>query len=288
MKLPIVQPGPSATPKKVKKSKKEEKVFPLHNYPADLSKGQQLELLFSEWYACERCDLSQTREGSDICFGVGNPDAKVMLIGEGPGEEEVRTSTPFIGPAGKLLNQMLAYVSDDTGIQNLYQWYAKAPRTRENVDHFHNKLGEWRDKEFFVTNVVACRPPGEKGENRPPTKFEAEACFERLNNLIYIIDPWLIVTLGKSAAENVIKKNIEISVKHGELYDVEFTGRLTKFQKPVVPCLHPSFLLRQSDFNVRGGWYAKTIADLHQAMRIYDEMKYQYLGVPIPHRLGGE
>lgn len=113
---------------------------------------------------CARCPLSETR--TNIVFGEGDSHARVVLVGEGPGEVEDQTGKPFVGPAGQKLDEVLASV----GI------------TREEV---------------YIANVVKCRPPG----NRAPTKKEMEACLPYLEAQIALINPGLIITLGNTPTQ---------------------------------------------------------------------------------------
>ena len=123
-----------------------------------------LDTLATRVAVCTRCPLSETR--MHVVFGEGNPHARVMFVGEGPGEVEDRTGRPFVGPAGQKLDEVFAAV----GI------------TRNDV---------------YITNVVKCRPPG----NRVPTKKEMEACYPYLEAQIALINPGLIVTLGNTPTQ---------------------------------------------------------------------------------------
>jgi uracil-DNA glycosylase family 4 len=269
-----------------KKTKKVQEEATLHSFQG--TKMERLKQLWEQyWYGCSRCILHTFRRGDngepfpDIVFGDGNPDAKIMIVGEAPGAEEDVCGIPFVGPAGKLLNQILASVSDDPGIQELYKWYSSIRHTKENIDHFHEKMLEWRRQEFFITNTVACRPP----DNRTPTHPEVKACWERLLNIIDIVDPWLIIASGKSAVEVLVHRQIEITKKHGEIFDVEIPGHLTTYKKPVMATLHPSYLLRQADWKNKKGSFMQTVHDYLQAMRFVDGLKLHHLGTPIPKRL---
>lgn len=261
------------------KAKKEEIIAPLPVLSGD--NATKLQQLYSLWYGCAKCPLVETREGQDIVFGEGNPNAKIMIIGEGPGEEEERTGVPFVGPSGHLLNQMLALVSDNASIQELSTWYDKAPRSKANVAKFHEEVFKWRNDEFFITNVVACRPP----ENRAPSNPEVKACFDRVRAMIMIIDPIIIISVGKTALEALVHKQAEITGKRGQLHEVEISGRLGKVKYPVMPILHPSYLLRKADWKNRDGDYVKTTKDLYKAVRLKDELMLHYHGTPIPTRV---
>jgi len=131
--------------------------------------------------ACELCPLSETR--TNVVFGEGNPDADVLFIGEGPGEVEDSTGRPFVGPAGKKLDEVLHSV----GIR------------REDV---------------FIGNVVKCRPPG----NRVPTKQEMEACVPFLEAQIAFINPSLVVTLGNTSTQWLMPEVPTITKSHGTFY----------------------------------------------------------------------
>lgn len=260
--------------------KKDQKTYPLHVLEG-ANNAEKMQTLFKDWFGCKRCDLALFRPGDDICFASGNPDAKIFLLGEAPGEEEERTSIPFVGPAGHLLNQMLAATSDDAGIQELYRWFHTTRRSQETARYFHEKVLEWREREFFTTNVVSCRPP----ENRQPIQVEVDACWERIYNMIYTIDPFIIITLGKTAFEALSRKKIEITQKHG-LWDIQIPGRLGPVTYPVMAVLHPSYLLREADWGTPGGYFEKTVEDILQALRIYDTKRNKDWGIPVPIRHG--
>jgi DNA polymerase len=149
---------------------------------------------------CTRCPLGATRR--NLVFGEGNPHAELMFVGEGPGEVEDETGRPFVGPAGQLLTQVLNAVS----------------LSREQV---------------YITNVVKCRPPG----NRVPTRSEMEACWEWLAAQIALIRPRIIVTLGNTPTQWFLGKNEGIGQLRGRFY--RWKGGIEVF-----PMFHPSFLLR--------------------------------------------
>ncbi|RLE31140.1 uracil-DNA glycosylase [Candidatus Acetothermia bacterium] len=149
---------------------------------------------------CQRCGLAQGR--TNLVFGEGDPEADLMFVGEGPGEVEDRTGRPFVGPAGQLLTQILASVD--------------IPR-----------------EEVYITNVVKCRPPG----NRVPTRKEMDACWEWLAAQIALIRPRIIVTLGNAATQRLLGRNEGIGQLRGRFY--RWKGGIEVF-----PMFHPSFLLR--------------------------------------------
>ncbi len=128
---------------------------------------------------CTRCELCQTRK--HVVFGVGNPTADVMFVGEGPGEQEDLKGEPFVGPAGMLLDDMLSII-DLNRIQNCY-----------------------------IANIVKCRPP----HNRDPLESEQEACIDFLKNQIALVQPKIIVCLGRIAAKALIRDDYRITREHG-------------------------------------------------------------------------
>ena len=132
--------------------------------------------------SCTRCALHQTR--TQTVFGVGDENADWMLIGEAPGAEEDRLGDPFVGQAGKLLDNMLAAV----GLSR-----------RENV---------------YIANVLKCRPPG----NRNPSPEEVEKCSPHLLQQIELIKPKLILAMGRFAAQTLLKTDASISSLRGRLH----------------------------------------------------------------------
>ena len=128
---------------------------------------------------CTYCGLSQTRH--NVVFGVGIEDADVMLIGEGPGEQEDLTGVPFVGPAGKLLDDMLSIIDLD------------------------------RNTNCYIANIVKCRPP----RNRDPLETEQEVCIDYLRNQVALVRPKIIVCLGRIAAKRLIDHDYRITRQHG-------------------------------------------------------------------------
>lgn len=127
---------------------------------------------------CTRCGLCETR--NHVVFGVGPGDADVMFIGEGPGEQEDLKGEPFVGAAGKLLDDMLSIID----------------LSRENC---------------YIANIVKCRPP----HNRDPLETEQEACIGYLRNQVALIKPQIIVCLGRIAAMKIIRPDYRITREHG-------------------------------------------------------------------------
>jgi DNA polymerase len=176
---------------------------------------RSLEVVREELGECTRCKLHTGRK--HIVFGVGDPHARVMFIGEGPGYEEDQQGVPFVGKAGQLLDKMILAMGLDR-------------------------------PEVYIANVVKCRPPG----NRNPEPDEVAACEPFLRGQIDAVAPRIIVTLGKFAAQTLLKTNAPISALRGKWH---------KYQSiPLMPTFHPAFLLRSPD-RQRDAWN-----DLQQVM----------------------
>ena len=161
--------------------------------------GEQFEDLKKNCESCSRCQL---RSGaSRVVFGDGFNRASLLLVGEAPGADEDKTGVPFVGRAGQLLDRIFVAAEID--------------RTK-----------------VFITNVVKCRPPG----NRLPLQPEVEACLPYLKKQIELINPQIIICLGALAAKKLINKNIAITRDRGKWHDIN--GRR------VIATFHPAALLR--------------------------------------------
>lgn len=144
---------------------------------------QTWEELESACLACRKCGLCETR--TNVVVGMGNPKAKVMFVGEGPGEQEDLQGKPFVGRSGQLLDKMLAAVDLD------------------------------RSKNIYIGNIVKCRPP----KNRDPLPEEQAMCIDWLRNQFSLIRPKIIVCLGRIAATELIRPNFHIMKEHGEFFE---------------------------------------------------------------------
>lgn len=151
---------------------------------------------------CTKCGLCETR--TNVVFGVGNRNADIMLIGEGPGEQEDLQGQPFVGPAGKLLDDMLSIIDLD------------------------------RKKNCYIANIVKCRPP----RNRDPLETEQDACIDFLNEQIALIQPKLIICLGRISAMRLIHPDYRITREHGQWVNKDGIWMTAIY--------HPSALLRDT------------------------------------------
>ncbi len=166
---------------------------------------------------CSRCALAATR--TNTVFGVGDRKARWLIVGEAPGADEDRQGEPFVGRAGQLLNSMLRAAGYDRG-------------------------------QVFIANVLKCRPPG----NRDPLPEEARCCLPYLHRQIALLDPDLILCVGRIAAQNLLGVDTPLGQLRGRVH------RLQPLGKQVVVTYHPAYLLR-SPGEKRKAW-----ADLRLAM----------------------
>lgn len=158
------------------------------------------EELASGLRGCKRCGLCEGR--TSVVVGVGNPTAAVLLIGEAPGEQEDLRGEPFVGRSGQLMDKML--------------WY----------------VGLSRKKNIYITNMIKCRPP----QNRNPSKEELSLCMEYLQKQIELINPSVVVCIGRIAATAIIAPDFKVSLQHGT-----FTERDSRL---MMGTFHPAALLR--------------------------------------------
>jgi uracil-DNA glycosylase len=176
-----------------------EEILPALNILPSVKLCQTLDEI-REWIGdCQRCKLSPTR--TQIVFGNGSSDPALVFVGEGPGAEEDAQGKPFVGRAGQLLTKMI----EAMGL------------TREEV---------------YITNVVKCRPPG----NRNPEPEEIAACSPFLKNQLKVLKPRIICTLGTFASQTLLRTEEKISKLRGRFYSYE--GML------LMPTYHPAYLLR--------------------------------------------
>ncbi|NOT11640.1 MAG: uracil-DNA glycosylase [Methylococcaceae bacterium] len=179
-------------------------------------------LLQSRVAACTKCALCETR--TQTVFGTGNQNADWLIIGEAPGQHEDLQGKPFVGNAGLLLTEML------------------------------RAIGLSRD-EVFITNILKCRPPG----NRDPKPEEAENCHGYLLQQLNLIKPKIILAVGRIAAQTLLKTDAPLAKLRGKKHTFNDT--------PVVVVYHPAYLLRSLSEK------HKAWLDLLLAMRIYNEIE---------------
>ena len=185
----------------VKKAKEEPSLF--IDTENKWEAAENLDDLNNQICKCKKCDLHKGR--NKFVFGVGNPKADVMLIGEGPGAEEDKQGEPFVGRAGQLLNDILKAINF----------------TRQEV---------------YIANVVKCRPPG----NRTPLPEEMEACMPYLSKQIELIKPKLILCLGLVAASGLLKKKDSLGRLRGKIFEFNSTKVMVTYH-PAALLRNPNF-----------------------------------------------
>ena len=176
--------------------------------------------------ACQRCELHSTR--TQTVFGVGNPQARWMFIGEAPGAEEDKQGEPFVGRAGQLLTSMI------------------------------RALG-LRREDVFIANVLKCRPP----DNRDPRPSEAVSCRGFLERQVALVNPTLIIAVGRIAAQNLLATETPIAKLRGKVHS--FGAKAW----PVVVTYHPAYLLRSP------GEKRKSWQDLLQARQLFGRLEQE-------------
>ncbi|WP_228009099.1 uracil-DNA glycosylase family protein [Cyanobium sp. LEGE 06113] len=207
--------------------------------PAPGAEGQLgLEELAAACSACRRCGLAAGRQ--QVVVSRGNPAARLMVVGEGPGAQEDASGEPFVGRAGQLLDQMLSSVGIDS------------------------------NRDAYIGNVVKCRPP----ENRKPSGAEMAACLPWLERQIALVDPGVIVLAGATAMEGVLGVKGGITRLRGQWRQ----GRDGVLQgRWLMPIFHPSYLLRNPS-RQQGSPKWLTWQDLQDVRRRLDQLAPEAAG----------
>ena len=227
--------------------------------------------LFSQWVDCAKCDLGKLRrdkhidtkgQAGNMVFGDGNVNADIVLIGIGPGENEDIQGCPYVGESGQVLDEYLDQLA-------------------------------LRRNELFIINIVACRPfsksvdfknKRKKEENRDPTLLEREACRPLWQEALYIVDPLLIIAMGKPTVMEVTgKRSITMREVQGTVMTCQVPGRAIPTTYPVIPMYHPAFLSRSGDIFKGGPWH-QALMSWKRAIYILDQLKNLYYGTPMPNR----
>lgn len=174
------------------------------NKPQNMDKYEWLEVTRQKCAVCVKCDLSKNRTNS--VFSDGNQKASLMLVGEGPGEQEDLTGKPFVGRAGKLLDQILL---------------------SQNIT---------REKDIYICNTVKCRPPN----NRVPTDHEKARCREYLDVQIDVLRPRIILLCGSTAVKSFINTNLGITKIRGKWFDGPYNSKMMPVFHPSYLLRNPS------------------------------------------------
>ena len=145
-------------------------------------RAAELAVLANTAAGCTACELSKGR--TNVVFGYGDPNADLMIVGEGPGQHEDEQGLPFVGRSGKLLDELLA------------------------------EIGLRREENVYIGNVVKCRPPG----NRDPRQVEIDACADYLRSQLRLVDPLVVVTLGNFSSKLLMRTETGITRLRGQAY----------------------------------------------------------------------
>ncbi|MEO8350241.1 MAG: uracil-DNA glycosylase [Chthoniobacteraceae bacterium] len=203
---PAPKAAPSAAPKSIEPASPRVHGDYLRIAPLTGRKSERLEAMRNTVLACVKCQhLLKSR--TQVVFGVGNPEAELMFVGEAPGEDEDHQGEPFVGKAGQLLTKIIETMGFDRA-------------------------------DVFIANVLKCRPdmpPGASG-NRKPRPDEMATCFPYLREQIEIIRPRVLVALGATAMEGLTGQSLPMARLRGRWHDVEGT--------PLMATYHPAYLLR--------------------------------------------
>jgi uracil-DNA glycosylase len=187
---------------------------------------------------CTKCGLHVRR--TNVVFGEGNPNSPLVLVGEGPGDQEDKTGRPFVGRSGQLLDRALA----DNGLSR---------------------------SDIYICNTVKCRAADwstGKPQNRPPTPQETATCRDWLIPQLAEIKPWVILAIGAPSAKNLIKKDFKITKERGLYFPCEFA-------KTAIATLHPSYILRQQNISGDGG-YSLLVTDIKRAWETALELRKKH------------
>lgn len=221
-------------------------------------KQKDLENLYSEWSNCQKCELSNLR--TRIVFGHGDPDADLVVVGMGPGENEDNEGIPFIGESGMIINDYLSEI--------------KFPRD-----------------EIFFMNIVQCRPFSvvksggrARQENRDPSQPEREACRPFWQEMLYIVDPLLVVAMGRpTVLELTGRRSVTMGNAQGLIDTCTIRGRSGYITYPVMNMYHPAFLSRSGNL-CRGGPWHKAMVTWRRTAYFIDQMRKIYYESPPPDR----
>lgn len=202
---------------------------------------EKIEELKTPCLSCMACsNLVATR--THVVFGEGNVDSPLVLVGEGPGENEDKTGRPFVGRAGQLLEKAL----EEAGIK------------RETI---------------YITNIVKCRAADlieGKMVNRPPTELETKNCRQWLKPQLDIIRPEVILCVGSPSAKSIIKKDFKITLERGKYFPCNFA-------KTAIATLHPAYILRKQT-KLDDGGYSYLVQDIVRAWSTAVELREKRKG----------
>ena len=183
--------------------------------------NDSLDKVFEQCRQCQKCELYKSR--NNVVFGDGNPHAKILFVGEAPGEQEDLKGIPFVGRAGQLLDKYLFAVDLDR-------------------------------KDVYIANILKCRPP----HNRDPLPAEEDTCIDYLRNQVNLIQPKLIVCLGRISAKRLIKPDFQMMKEHGKWFK--------KGNYLLTAVYHPAAILRNPNLK------EDMLLDMQQIKKYADEI----------------
>lgn len=216
-------------------------------------KESRLVVLDERWKECTKCDLHQTR--AQTVFARGAINADIMAIGDSPGDDDDREGYPFVGETGNLLEQML----EAAGVE---------------------------ESEVLLAHTVSCHPPRVDNKQLPPSVAQMKACWPRLQEMIQLVDPAIIIPVGAVATKFLMKATkmrtwTSIVNSAGKMGSVHVSTRVLPgtLAYPAMPIVHPAFILRTDAIDpktetwARGGFYWQTIDHLRRAKRIVEGLR---------------
>jgi len=240
-------------------------------------RAAKLAELREEWSGCRQCNLHETR--SQIVHGggsIGEPGRPpIMLVGQAPGGREDAVGKPFIGMAGELLMETLLHLYE-TSVPEIEELIPKRKNEAMNFPALRKQL----ERFLYFTNIALCWPP----EDRPPATAEIKACRPRLEREIYLLDPPLIIALGKVAIMGLTKYKGSVDNARGSIMEIEIPGEVMPVRYPVFCTYHPSFIARMGDWDKKDGYFTTWYRDLETALGIVDRIHNRLLGDDIPKR----
>lgn len=239
-----------------------------------------LEALSAQYATCRRCPaLCDSR--TNVVFGMGSATAPLLIVGTGPGATEDMEGVPFIGPAARLLLELLAtaWPADPELTEILNQVPRRGPASDPILGH-EGELHDYLSRYICWTNVTLCYPP----EGRAPSHNEIKACKDRLHRVIYAVDPVLILALGKTPSSLLAGCVVDVARKRGSILDVsipipEDPSRSLRYAMMVV--YDPGYLRQVGDVSLvpkKQGRTWETLEDLKYALSLLQEHRDVYTG----------
>ena len=235
------------------------------------SKEKSVLSVFSRWSGCTKCDLGEQRcaknkktdgQSGNMVFGDGNVNADIMVIGVGPGEDEDAQECAFVGDSGDILDDHLSKLSI-------------------------------KRSDLFLMNIVACRPfsntvdfktKKSREEDRDPTPLEREKCRPMWQEIMYLVDPLIVVTMGKVATAEILgKSSVSMRELQGSIIPAQIPGKAIPTTYSVMPMHHPSYLSKSGD-DFRGGPWHQAIVSWKRTIYFLDQLKNLYYGTPAVDR----